>query len=509
MPGNRNKMKGIGQKVNQTAEHHHHNLTLLHQLQTLEMLECYREFCYQLYLFSLATLNNPNYHEAAYNRYFHTDALGSITAITDDSGRVVERRSYEAFGKIRAMDYGTNNNSLLSNLTIETTRAFTGHEQIAELSGLIHMNARVYDSDIGRFLSADTLIQDPHDSQSYNRYSYVRNNPLKYTDPTGNSWWTKFRDKWLKPIVSIVVGAVIAIYAPQFLSSYMGIVKGTLASAVATGALAGAAGGAIMTGTLEGTLKGAAFGAVSAGVAYGIGEQLGHAGSIFGKNVKAGQAFIKASAHGISRGAISMAQGGTFRAGFASGFSSSFFSPGTSLGGDGAGGFTLRTTIAGVVGGTASEIGGGKFSNGAVSGAFVHMFNGEDLGRIGNAIRDVSGKLNSDFEQRMFARYWKGKGNYTLSSVEFNEILSSARVTSVGDNYITISLYDSAKYDYAIGTATLYYSSENSILRFYDKYDFDPQPYGGRSYSAELATTFTAVASPSTSRSFEINYIQR
>ncbi|MBA1421485.1 MAG: hypothetical protein FAF03_11825, partial [Epsilonproteobacteria bacterium] len=85
----------------------------------------------------------------------------------------------------------------------------------------------------------------------------------------------------------------------------------------------------------------------------------------------------KSALHGLSRGIISVAQGGTFKSGFASGFSSSFFSPGTSLGGDGAGGFTLRTTIAGVVGGTASEIGGGKFSNGAVSGAFVHMFNAE------------------------------------------------------------------------------------------------------------------------------------
>ena len=99
--------------------------------------------------------------------------------------------------------------------------------------------------------------------------------------------------------------------------------------------------------------------------------------SKFTKGVKVTKAFGKALAHGISRGAISMAQGGTFRAGFASGFASSFFNPGTALGGDGVEGFTLRTTIAGVVGGTASELGGGKFANGAVSGAFVHMFNGE------------------------------------------------------------------------------------------------------------------------------------
>ena len=97
------------------------------------------------------------------------------------------------------MDYGINNNSLASNLTIVSNRGFTGHEQISELSGLIHMNARVYDSDIGRFLSADPVLQAPLDSQSYNRYSYVRNNPLKFTDPTGNSWWTKLRNKITKP----------------------------------------------------------------------------------------------------------------------------------------------------------------------------------------------------------------------------------------------------------------------------------------------------------------------
>jgi len=134
------------------------------------------------------------------------------------------------------------------------------------------------------------------------------------------------------------------------------------------------------------------------------------------------------------------------------------------------------------------------------------MFNAENLGCIGNSVRDVSGKLNSDFEKRMFARYWKGKGDYTLTNIEFREILSSAKVTSIHDDYIGISLYGSAKYDYAIGSATLYYSSENNMINFYDKYDFDPQPYGGRSYGAELATTFTAVASPSSAHSFEIRY---
>jgi len=158
--------------------------------------------------------SNANYKETPFNNYFHTDALGSITAITDDSATVIERRSYEAFGKIRAMDYGLNNlNAIIpTNTVLHSTRGYTGHEQIAEISGLIHMNARLYDSDIGRFLSADTIIQAPKDSQAYNRYTYVRNNPMMFTDPSGHSWFSKIVKKvknWVKKNVYKIIGIVV------------------------------------------------------------------------------------------------------------------------------------------------------------------------------------------------------------------------------------------------------------------------------------------------------------
>jgi RHS repeat-associated protein len=79
-------------------------------------------------------------------------------------------------------------NGFTGNATEELTSKFTS--EIA-CSGLINMNARLYDPVVGRFLSPDTLVPDPTSSQDYNRYSYVRNNPLKYTDPTGMTYINK------------------------------------------------------------------------------------------------------------------------------------------------------------------------------------------------------------------------------------------------------------------------------------------------------------------------------
>ena len=66
----------------------------------------------------------------------------------------------------------------------EFDRAYSGHE-MPDASGLINMNGRVYDPALARFLSPDPFIQNPNSAQSYNRYSYCSNNPLKYTDPSG------------------------------------------------------------------------------------------------------------------------------------------------------------------------------------------------------------------------------------------------------------------------------------------------------------------------------------
>jgi RHS repeat-associated protein len=122
-------------------------------------------------------------------RYQWFDHQGSVIAVTDLAGVAVGadgQMSYDAFGLRREAAGGAFNlNRLLGFNTQATTRhGYTGHEMVDE-SGLIHMHARMYDPRIARFIQADPMIQEPTNSQSLNRYSYVQNNPLNATDPTG------------------------------------------------------------------------------------------------------------------------------------------------------------------------------------------------------------------------------------------------------------------------------------------------------------------------------------
>jgi RHS repeat-associated protein len=121
-------------------------------------------------------------------RYILKDHLGSVARILNSNGTAFVSESFEAFGGRRDADTWTGPCPCptLSQIASVSRRGFTGHEMIGGHSmGLIHMNGRVFDSKIGRFLSADPFVQDPFRSQSFNRYTYASNNPLLFTDPTG------------------------------------------------------------------------------------------------------------------------------------------------------------------------------------------------------------------------------------------------------------------------------------------------------------------------------------
>jgi RHS repeat-associated protein len=92
--------------------------------------------------------------------------------ISNTSGNWAESIKYYSFGAVRSG-------------SVSVSRKFTG--QILDITGLYYYGARYYDPTMGRFISADSLIPQPANPQSLNRYSYVLNNPLKYADPTGHA----------------------------------------------------------------------------------------------------------------------------------------------------------------------------------------------------------------------------------------------------------------------------------------------------------------------------------
>jgi len=157
-------------------------------------------------LFAIYTLDEKG-DEAMY--YIHKDYQGSFETITNHKGTAVEKLSYDPWGRRRNPTNWTFTNVPEIYLF---DRGYTGHEHLDQF-GLINMSfavkqaqseswlsampsasktgeasGRMYDPMLGRFLSPDNYVQAPHYTQNFNRYSYVLNNPLKYTDPSGNAF---------------------------------------------------------------------------------------------------------------------------------------------------------------------------------------------------------------------------------------------------------------------------------------------------------------------------------
>ena len=110
--------------------------------------------------------------------YLLQDHLNSTSRIVTSSGAIQDTTYYFPFGGKRGGSYSS-----------ITTQRYTGqyHEQnLPGSEGLYYYGARWYDAQVGRFLSADTLVPDPGNPQDLNRYAYVRNSPLKYNDPSGH-----------------------------------------------------------------------------------------------------------------------------------------------------------------------------------------------------------------------------------------------------------------------------------------------------------------------------------
>ncbi|QYS88241.1 RHS repeat domain-containing protein [Flavobacterium davisii] len=244
----------------------------------------------------------------------HKDYLGTILAITDDKGKLVEERHFDAWGNL------THGSMQILD------RGYTSHEHLQDV-GLIHMNGRLYDPMLRRFLNADEHIQDPTNTQCYNKYGYVMNNPLMFNDPDGEI-----------AIAIVVVGAVVGAYfaAAQANGTYNPFKWNWSSSA-----------------TWESMVFGGAIGAISSVVGGWAGPYL--------------SGVIAPSAGGFFGGALSAGLGG-LAGGFVSGSLGSLVFGGGNPIVDGlrsaAFGFVAGGLIGGVSQGISSSLKGGNFWTG-------------------------------------------------------------------------------------------------------------------------------------------------
>jgi hypothetical protein len=251
------------------------------------------------------------------------------------------------------------------------------------------MNGRLYDPELGRMLSPDPYVQVPEYSQNFNRYSYVLNNPLNLTDPTGFNWVTNlfFPAKWMlqnwRTVLVIAVAFALSLCIPGIGMALLGstlagttafgagaltVTWGSIAAGAAIGAITGGLSAALNGGNMGDVLRGAVVGGISGALTAGM---HGAGGSLVGKAANI-------AGHGVIGGASNVALGGKFQDGFLSAAASAATAT-TGLTDPETSRFSMagRTAIASITGGTASALGGGKFANGAITGAMTHLLNAE------------------------------------------------------------------------------------------------------------------------------------
>ena len=245
------------------------------------------------------------------------DIQGSILSVFDkDSGEQVFKASYDAWGQ-QAIEVND----------IELTHGYCGHDMLHWFN-LIDMGGRVYDPDLGRFLSCDNYVQEPDNSQNFNRYSYCLNNPLRYTDPTGDLFG--------------IDDAVIAFAIFNMASSMMQAAYND-----------------------QNIFKAGGISLLSSAASYGIGQAFGAVGSFWNEATRAG-------AHGLASGLTTSLYGGNFFSGFVSGAMSS-----------GIGSFGQKVDMPSVamigcstvMGGFTSWATGEDFWQGAMNGLTIGMLN--------------------------------------------------------------------------------------------------------------------------------------
>ena len=202
--------------------------------------------------------------------------------ITDGSGTVVRNISYQPWGNVHS------NTEESGVSTLDPSHKFTG-QILDDSTELYYYGARYYDPTIRRFITPDTIVQSPYDPQSLNRYAYVRNNPLIYTDPSGN--WRL--DNFLKSTLQV------ASYAAMF-------VPGLQPYAIPIAMASSAAQSALNGGHFADAMQAGIIGGISAGIGQGVAQGIGAIPGL-------GEGFAGALAQGAGAGFASGGAGAIMR----------------------------------------------------------------------------------------------------------------------------------------------------------------------------------------------------
>ncbi|MGN7864632.1 RHS repeat-associated core domain-containing protein [Chryseobacterium sp. 22458] len=224
-------------------------------------------------------------------KFLHKDYIGSVLAISDEAGNKLEQRHYDAWGNFTHLKIGNEavitDKSIIAGMTLLIDRGYTSHEHLMNV-GIIHMNGRLYDPLLRRFLNADENIQEPTNTQNYNKYGYVMNNPLMYNDPSG---------EYLQYIIGAIVGGYLNGVAANngnwnpvkwdWQKSWGAVVGGAIGGAAVSGALGNISSNAgaiknVLPGLVSGGLNSAFNGGNFLGGAIG---GVSYSGNLFNNKI--------------------------------------------------------------------------------------------------------------------------------------------------------------------------------------------------------------------------------
>ncbi|MBT2620095.1 RHS repeat-associated core domain-containing protein [Chryseobacterium sp. ISL-6] len=346
-----------------------------------------------------------NYKETSGSyKFLHKDYLGSILAISDAEGKKLEQRHFDAWGNFTHLQIGTGT-IITQKSGIQGAmekfglidRGYTSHEHFMDI-GIIHMNGRLYDPLLRRFLNADEHIQDPTNTQNYNKYGYVLNNPLMFNDTSGEFW------QFLAiPIVKALVFAVVSYTAITLITGAKFNILNLYSTIVMS--------------------------LISAGITTVIGDVFSTATASVGNEA------LKGLVHAGVQGTLSFMQGGNFFSAAASAFLASFVSYGYGkVAGDAAYSGAGTVAFGMLSGGVGSALSGGNFWDGVKIGGIVALFN-HTMHKISDNLL-IDKQTRKEFRQLVKAKNYQGafdlvnskynldaniKGKYTMEYVKSDE----------------------------------------------------------------------------------------